>query len=287
MLSALAQRHPLVRETFEEASSVLGEDLWRLSQEGPKALLDQTAITQPAMLAADVALWRLWESLGGRRPDVMAGHSLGEYAALVAAGALDFGEALRLVRARARYMEEAAEGGMAAILGLSDEDVEALCREVEGVVEPANLNAPGQVVVAGERAAVEAAVELARQRGAKRCVPLAVSVPSHCSLMRPAAERLARELAAVPLRPPSIPVVQNASAQSHDDPDLIRQRLEEQLYLPVRWVESLRAMAPLEAVAEAGPGRVLGGLAKRILKGTEIHALGTPEGLERALEALR
>ncbi|RMD70216.1 MAG: [acyl-carrier-protein] S-malonyltransferase, partial [Gammaproteobacteria bacterium] len=263
MLSALAQRHPLVRETFEEASSVLGEDLWRLSQEGPKALLDQTTITQPAMLAADVALWRLWESLGGRRPDVMAGHSLGEYAALVAAGALDFGEALRLVRARARYMEEAAEGGMAAILGLSDEDVEALCREVEGVVEPANLNAPGQVVVAGERAAVEAAVELARQRGAKRCVPLAVSVPSHCSLMRPAAERLARELAAVPLRPPSIPVVQNASAQSHDDPDLIRQRLEEQLYLPVRWVESLRAMAPLEAVAEAGPGRVLGGLAKR------------------------
>jgi len=260
-----------VRDTFAEASDALGQDLWSLVTDGPADLLNQTVNTQPAMLAADIAAWRVWQAAGGVMPALLAGHSLGEYAALVAAGALDFADAIRLVRFRAEAMQAAVPegvGAMAAILGLDDDAVRAVCADAAAgeVVEAVNLNSPGQVVIAGNKAAVERAMVLAKEKGAKRALPLPVSVPSHSSLMRPAAEKLLAHLQAVTITAPTIPVLHNTDVQSHAEPDAIRVALAKQLHTPVRWVETVLALkaAGIERVIECGPGKVLAGLNKRI-----------------------
>lgn len=260
-----------VRATFAEASDALGQDLWALVTDGPPELLNQTVNTQPAMLAADVAAWRAWQAAGGAVPALLAGHSLGEYAALVAAGALGFADAVRLVRFRAEAMQAAVPegvGAMAAILGLDDDTVRAVCADAAAgeVVEAVNLNSPGQVVIAGNKAAVERAMALAKEKGAKRALPLPVSVPSHSSLMRPAADRLLAHLKDVAITTPTIPVLHNTDVQSHADADSIRVALAKQLHTPVRWVETIQALkaAGVERVIECGPGKVLAGLNKRI-----------------------
>ena len=293
MLADLAAAFPRVRDTFVEASEALGMDLWRLTQEGPKEELDRTWNTQPAMLAAGVAVWRVWRDQGGPSPSALAGHSLGEYSALVAAEAMDFADAVPLVAARGRFMQEAvpeSEGAMVAVLGLGDAQVEALCAEASAgeVLEPVNYNAPGQVVVAGTRAAVERMMPLAKAAGARRVLPLPVSVPSHCSLMRPAAGRLAGRLAEVEIRSPEIPVLHNASVDMATEPTVIRDLLVRQLYRPVRWVETIRRLAEGGAtrILEAGPGKVLVGLNKRIDKGMQALPLFDPATLEKALEAI-
>ena len=260
-----------VRDTFAEASDALGQDLWALVADGPAELLNQTVNTQPAMLAADVAVWRVWQAAGGATPALLAGHSLGEYTALVAAGALSFADAITLVRFRAEAMQAAVPegvGAMAAILGLDDDAVRAVCSEAaQGeVVEAVNLNSPGQVVIAGNKAAVERAMALAKEKGAKRALPLPVSVPSHSSLMLPAAEKLLAHLQSVAIAAPAIPVLHNVDVQSHAEPDAIRAALAKQLHTPVRWVETVQALkaAGIERVIECGPGKVLAGLNKRI-----------------------
>ena len=277
MLASYAD-HPQVASTIEEASSVLGQDLGALISQGPESELNQTVNTQPVMLAADVAILRAWRAAGGREPQLLAGHSLGEYAALVAADALAFEDALRLVRARARAMQDAVPegvGGIAAILGLDEAKIREACEEAaQGeVVEPANLNAPGQIVIAGTRTAVERAIEAAKSRGAKRGVMLPMSVPSHCSLMRPAADKLAAELAAIRISAPRIPVINNADVASAQTSDAIRDALIRQLFSPVRWIESVAAMAGQGAthIVECGPGKVLQGMVKRIAP--EVSAL--------------
>lgn len=261
---------PAVRATFETASAALGFDLWKLVQEGPEVELNQTINTQPAMLVADIALFRAWQALGGELPSAVAGHSLGEYAALVAAGVLDFAETVALVRYRAQLMQEAVPegtGAMAAILGMEDEEVRAVCRDAAeaGIAEAANYNSPGQVVIAGDTAGVGRAVELAKQRGAKRAVLIAMSVPSHCSLLRPAAERLRDRLAGVIFRAPERIIINNVDAANEKTPERIRDALIRQLSAPVRWVEGMQAIAALGAtqVIECGPGTVLTGLNKR------------------------
>ncbi|AKS41940.1 ACP S-malonyltransferase [Wenzhouxiangella marina] len=284
MLSDLAARHPEVQATFVEASEALGEDLWTLSQSGPAERLNQTAITQPVMLAGGIATWRVWQSLGGRAPRLLAGHSLGEYAALVAAGSMNFGDAIKVVAERGRLMQAAVpegQGAMAAILGLDDEVVEALCREVaEGqVVSAANYNSPGQLVIAGEATAVERAMHSAKEAGARRAVILPVSVPSHCALMKPAAEQLAATLAEVEIGPPSIPVLHNVDVQSRMEGASIREALVAQMHSPVRWTATVRALAEagIDRVAECGPGRVLAGLGRRIERSLNWAALEDPE----------
>ncbi|MDA8384336.1 MAG: ACP S-malonyltransferase [Betaproteobacteria bacterium] len=269
-----------VQDAFAEASEVLGYDLAALVAEGPAESLNQTAHTQPAMLAAGVAVWRAWQALGGREPALMAGHSLGEYTALVAAGVLSFADALVLVQARARLMQEAVPegtGAMAAILGLEDEVVRAVCREAADseILEAVNFNSPGQVVIAGHRAAVERGMALAKAKGAKRALLLPVSVPSHCALMRPAAAALRERLSATPFSAPRIPVLHNADVAAHGDVEAIRDALSRQLYSPVRWVETIRAMGSsgITHVAECGPGKVLAGLNKRIEGTMETFAL--------------
>jgi [acyl-carrier-protein] S-malonyltransferase len=247
MLAELGAAEPVVRETFAEASDVLGYDLWALCQEGPEADLGATERTQPAMLAAGVATWRVWIGRGGPRPTAMAGHSLGEYTALVCSGALDFRAAVDLVRYRGQVMQEAVpagQGAMAAILGLEDADLDLACREAaQGeVVEPVNFNAPGQIVIAGNATAVARAIEAAKVRGAKRAVLLPVSVPSHSSLMTGAAARLEARLATVDIRMPDIADVYTVDVRKHASPDGIRQALKEQLYKPVRWAETVRTM---------------------------------------------
>ncbi len=291
MLAGLAEIFPEVRETFAEASETLGFDLWRLTQDGPKEDLDSTVNTQPAMLAAGVAVWRSWQSRGGAAPALMAGHSLGEYTALVCAGALGFTDAVSLVAQRARFMQEAVpqgSGAMAAILGLDDDQVRALCAEAArgDVVEAVNFNAPGQVVVAGSREAVERLTAAAKAAGAKRALPLPVSVPSHCALMKPAAERMAEQLARTRIDSPSVPVLHNASVESTDDPGQIRALLAMQLYSPVRWVETVQEMARrgVAALVEAGPGKVLAGLNKRIDKNMHALPVFDPDSLGKALE---
>ena len=291
MLQPLAAAYPQVQETYAEASAVLGYDLWQLTQDGPEADLNQTARTQPAMLAAGVAVWRMWRAQGGPLPTQMAGHSLGEYTALVCAGALDFAQAVALVADRGRYMQEAVpegEGAMAALLGLSDAQAEQACQEAANgdVVAPVNFNAPGQVVLAGSKAAVNRAVIAAKALGAKKAVVLALSVPSHCALMQPAAERLRERLAAINLVAPTIPVVNNVDVALPSDPAAIRDALVRQLYRPVRWVEDVRQMASagLTLLVEAGPGKVLAGLNKRIEKGVETLPIFDPAGLTAALE---
>lgn len=290
MLADLSDRFSLVRETFQQASDVLGIDLWSLAQHGPREELDQTALTQPIMLAAGVAVWRAWDEEGGCAPVMLAGHSLGEYTALVCAGSIDYEEAVRLVAERGRLMQLAVpsgEGTMAAILGLSDEKVLELCKEAaQGeVVEAANYNAPGQVVVAGHVAAVERLMNLAREAGAKRVVPLPVSVPSHCSLMTPAADALREVLAKVEIRSPRIPVIHNYDVLQHDDPEEIREALVRQLDHPVRWVETVETLADegITRVFEFGPGKVLSGLTKRIDRSLKVLCIEDSKSLDAGL----
>lgn len=270
MMQGLAAR-PEVRLTFSEASDALSQDLWTLVAEGPADALNQTVNTQPAMLAADIAIWRVWQAMGGPQPALLAGHSLGEYAALVAAGALNFTDAVKLVRFRAEAMQAAVpegSGAMAAILGLDDDVVRAVCLEAAAgdVVEAVNLNSPGQVVIAGSRTAVERAMALAKENGAKRALPLPVSVPSHSSLMLPAAEKLLAYLQDVAIASPAIPVLHNTDVETHSSPEAIRVALAKQLHTPVRWVETVHSIkaAGAERLIECGPGKVLAGLAKRI-----------------------
>ncbi len=279
-----------VRFTFSEASDALGEDLWALVAEGSAELLNQTTNTQPAMLAADVAVWRVWRAAGGVQPVLLAGHSLGEYAALVAAGALSFSDAVKLVRFRAEAMQAAVPegvGAMAAILGLDDDVVRAVCAEASAgeVVEAVNLNSPGQVVIAGNKAAVERAMVLAKDKGAKRALPLPVSVPSHSSLMLPAAEKLLAHLQTISIKAPSIPVLHNTDVLSHAEPDAIRVALAKQLHTPVRWVETVQVLkaAGMANVFECGPGKVLTGLCKRIDDTLPAMALVDETSLQVAL----
>ncbi|MBW8329225.1 MAG: ACP S-malonyltransferase [Thiobacillus sp.] len=279
-----------VRATFAEASDALGQDLWTLVTDGPADLLNQTVNTQPAMLAADIAAWRVWQAAGGAAPALLAGHSLGEYAALVAAGSLDFSDAIKLVRFRAEAMQAAVPegvGAMAAILGLDDDVVRAVCADAAAgeVVEAVNLNSPGQVVIAGNKAAVERAMVLAKERGAKRALPLPVSVPSHSSLMLPAAEKLLAHLQAITITSPAIPVLHNTDVQSHAEADAIRVALAKQLHTPVRWVETVQSLkaAGIERVIECGPGKVLAGLNKRIDDSLPAVALVDETSLQAAL----
>lgn len=292
MLDALAESHPSVKHTFEEASDALGRDLWSLVGQGPKEDLDRTENTQPAMLAAGVAVWRVWQQSGGRPATVMAGHSLGEYAALVAAGALGFADGIRLAADRARFMQEAVpagEGAMAAVLGLEDAQVVALCAEqAQGdVLSAVNFNSPGQVVIAGSAAAVARAIDAAKSAGAKRALPLPVSVPSHCALMRPAADRLAERLADVALAVPSVPVIHNVNVAPAEDVESLRRQLVEQLYSPVRWVETVASVAAqgVTTALECGPGKVLTGLNKRIADNLTTLPVFDPKTLDAALEA--
>ena len=293
MLDKLAQSHTIVQQTFEEASDAVNVDLWALASDGPAEELNQTFNTQPAMLAAGVAVWRVWQQLQGASPVMMAGHSLGEYTALVCAGAISFGDAAALVAERGRLMQEAVpkgEGAMAAILGLDDDKVRTLCDQAASgdVVEAVNFNSPGQVVIAGSATAVERAMELAKEAGAKRAIPLPVSVPSHCALMKPAAVKLQLKLADVTIATPRIAVIHNVSVASESDAEEIRQRLVEQLYAPVRWVETVQKMQADGAgmLVEAGPGKVLTGLARRIDRKLKAVALYEPQGFDDLLESI-
>ena len=290
MLAELAELHAGVRETFAEASEGAGFDLWALSQGGPEAMLNRTEYTQPAMLAAGVAVWRTWLAAGGAMPAQLAGHSLGEYSALVAAGAISLRDAAHLVRIRGQAMQDAAPAGvgaMAAVLGADDAVVEAVCREVSGehVVAPANYNSPGQIVIGGHAQAVDVAIALLGERGARKAVKLSVSVPSHTPLMRVAANRLAEAMNAYAWHAPQIAVVQNVDAKIHNDIAAIRDALVRQLYLPVRWTGCVQALATAGAtrIAECGPGKVLTGLIKRIDKVIDGRALGAPGEFDAAL----
>lgn len=295
MLAALAASEPVIGETFAEASDTLGYDLWALCQHGPEERLSETERTQPAMLAAGIATWRAWERHGGPKPDMLAGHSLGEYSALVAAGALDYRATVALVRFRGEAMQRAVPpgaGAMAAILGLDDAVIEAACAEAaEGsVVQPVNYNSPGQLVIAGEARAVGRAIEICKARGAKRAVLLPVSVPSHSALMKPAADELLERLGALEIRPPVIPV-RSFDAGRYTDADSIRDGLYRQLFNPVRWSAIVAAMAGEGArqFFECGPGRVLTGLARRAPGGRDLvlNAIESPETLATALAATK
>ena len=290
MLAELAELHRGVRETFAEASEGAGFDLWALSQGGPEAMLNRTEYTQPALLAAGVAVWRTWLAAGGAMPAQLAGHSLGEYSALVAAGVISLRDAAHLVRIRGQAMQDAAPAGvgaMAAVLGAGDGVVEAVCREVSGehVVAPANYNSPGQIVIGGHAQAVDVAIALLAERGARKAVKLTVSVPSHTPLMRVAANRVAEAMNAYTWHEPKIAVVQNVDAKIHGDIAAIRDALVRQLYLPVRWTACVQALAAAGAtrIAECGPGKVLTGLVKRIDKVIDGRALGAPGEFDAAL----
>jgi [acyl-carrier-protein] S-malonyltransferase len=283
-----------VRDAFNVASEVLGQDLWKLVAEGPAEDLNSTVNTQPVMLTAGYAVYRAWRDAGGAEPSMVAGHSLGEYTALVASGVLDFRDALPLVRFRARAMQEAVpagEGAMAAILGLDDDAVRAACAEAgQGqVVEAVNFNAPSQVVIAGHKAAVERGMNAAKSKGAKRAVMLPVSAPFHSSLLKPAADKLADYLGKVALTSPRIPVVNNVDVASESDPEKIRDALARQACRPVRWVEIVRRLADagVTSVAECGPGKVLAGLTRRIDGRLQGHSIIDPESLEQALQGTK
>ncbi|MBA8888860.1 [acyl-carrier-protein] S-malonyltransferase [Dokdonella fugitiva] len=290
MLAELAELHAHVRDTFAEASDGAGADLWALSQGGPEAMLNRTEYTQPALLAAGVAVWRLWQANGGATPSHLAGHSLGEYTALVAAGVLSLRDAAHLVRIRGQAMQDAAPegvGAMAAVLGADDVLVEEVCREVSGdhVVVPANYNSPGQIVIGGHVQAIDAALAKLSERGVRKAVKLPVSVPSHTPLMREAANRLGEAMTAYHWSQPHIPVVQNVDARTHEGLAEIRDALVRQLYLPVRWTGCVQALVAAGAtrVAECGPGKVLTSLVKRIDKAIDGRALGTPGEFDAAL----
>ncbi|WP_027873801.1 ACP S-malonyltransferase [Spongiibacter marinus] len=291
MLADLAAAFPQVKDTFAEASDALDYDMWALVQEGEQAQLNLTETTQPVLLTASVAVWRLWLAQGGLRPAMMAGHSLGEFSALVCAGAIDFADAVRLVRARGQYMQTAVpvgEGAMAAVLGLDDAKIEEICAATEGVVEAVNYNSPGQVVVAGHTQAVEAALVALKDAGAKRAMLLPVSAPFHTSLMRPAGEKLAQALAELTINAPVIPVVHNVHAQTEANPAQIKELLTQQIYSAVKWVSCVQTMTDsgIEMTVECGPGKVLSGLNKRIQKSLQCLNVESPETLEAALAAV-
>ena len=292
MLAELAEQFSLIRHTFDESSNALGFDVWQIAQSGEQ--LDQTAYTQPVLLTASIAIWRVWQELGGVKPAVLAGHSLGEYSALVAAGSLTLADAVKLVHLRGQLMQNAVaegEGAMAALLGKTDAEVEALCalvsQQTGQVVEAANYNAAGQVVIAGTKDAVMQAIAQAKEQGAKAIV-LPVSVPSHCALMQPAAEKLAEALANTCFNAPLIPVVQNVNAQIEANVDSIKTALIQQLYRPVRWTQSMQMLASLgtEYVVECGAGNVLANLAKRLPSVKAAYATDTRTRLEDALSAI-
>lgn len=292
MLAELAAAHPQVQDAFAEASDGAGLDLWALAQQGPEDRLNQTEFTQPALLAAGVAVWRVWLAQGGALPTLLAGHSLGEYAALVAAGVLSLGDAARLVRERGRLMQAAVPagvGGMAAVLGADDALVAEVCAQASGdeVVVPANYNSPGQIVIGGHVGALDRALAELAARGVRKTVKLAVSVPSHTPLMRDAARQLGEVMASVSWAAPRIPVIHNVDAAGRGDCAAIRDALQQQLYLPVRWSDCVRALAAGGAarIAECGPGKVLVGLIRRIDKSLDARALGMPDDLASALAA--
>ncbi len=289
MLSELAEQYDVVNQTFAEASDALGYDLWSLVQNGPVEDLNQTFRTQPALLAASVAIWRVWQQLGLEQPEVLAGHSLGEYSALVCAGVIDFKQAISLVELRGKAMQEAVPAGtgaMYAIIGLDDASIAKACEEAAqgDVVSPVNFNSPGQVVIAGQKDAVERAGALCKEAGAKRALPLPVSVPSHCALMKPAAERLAEALAEIEFNAPQFPVINNVDVIAETDPEKIKDALVRQLYSPVRWTEGVEKMNELgvEKLLEMGPGKVLTGLTKRIVKTLDAAAVNDIASLEAA-----
>lgn len=291
MLAELSEFHPLIRESFVEASDGAGVDLWALSQGGPEEMLNRTEYTQPALLAAGVAVWRAWQQLGGAMPALLAGHSLGEYSALVAAGALSLHDGAHLVRLRGQLMQDAAPtgvGAMAAVLGADDDLVAEVCVQASAsqVVVPANYNSPGQIVIGGDTDAVDRAIALLNERGVRKVVKLAVSVPSHTPLMREAANRLAEAMRGMSWHAPALPVVQNVDAQVHEGADDIRDALVRQLYLPVRWTDCVLALAAsgVTRIAECGPGKVLTGLVKRIDKSLDARSLATPGDFQSAAE---
>lgn len=293
MLAAYAG-HPVVKQTIDEAAGIIGQDLWELVEKGPEDALALTVNTQPVMLAADIAIYRAWLAAGGVTPSVMAGHSLGEYPALVCGGAIEFADALPLVRLRAQAMQEAmpaGTGGIAAILGLDEPAIRAICAEAAqgSVVEPANLNAPGQIVIAGHRAAVERAIDIAKARGARRALLLSMSVPAHCSLMQPAGDRLRAAISAVPMSSARIPVIHNADVTASGMPSAIRDALVRQLFMPVRWIEIIEAMVRdgVTHFVECGPGKVLQGLVKRIAPDAVAQTLSSSAAIDAAVAAVR
>ena len=293
MLDQLATEYPLVQETFIEASDALGYDMWDLVTSGPDVALNQTERTQPAMLAAGIAVWRVWQSLTNIQPSYLAGHSLGEYTALVAAGALSFTDAIKLVEMRGQFMQQAVpegQGAMAAILGLDDNAVKMICIDAgdEQVVEAVNFNSPGQVVIAGNVEAVTKATELAKEQGAKRALLLPVSVPSHCALMKPAADKLAEALTNIPVHKTRIPVLHNVNVSAAAYEDEIKALLTQQLHNPVRWVETVQALSNngVDKIVECGPGKVLAGLTKRIDKTITCLPVFDQTSLEKAVQAL-
>lgn len=289
MLAELAEHYPVVEETFTQASDVLGYDLWALTQQGSQEDITMTERTQPLLLTASVAIWRIWSAAGGAVPALLAGHSLGEWSALVCAGVVDFSDAVALVRNRGAYMQQAVpagEGAMAAILGLDDQVIVEICTGVEqGVVAAVNFNAPGQVVIAGDAAAVEQATKACSEAGAKRAMPLPVSAPFHTSLMQPAAERLAEEVAATEFRAPEILVVHNVHANTEVDPEKIKELMIEQIAKPVLWVDCVKSLAAqgIDTLVECGPGKVLSGLNKRIDKSLTSLNTEDPGVLDKAL----
>lgn len=290
MLSDIAASHPVVEETFREASAALGYDLWSLTQQGPAEELNKTWQTQPALLTASVALWRVWQQQGGKQPALMAGHSLGEYSALVCAGVIDFADAVRLVELRGKLMQDAVPegtGAMSAIIGLDDAAIAKACEESaqDQVVSPVNFNSPGQVVIAGNKEAVERAGAACKAAGAKRALPLPVSVPSHCALMKPAADKMAVELKNITFNAPAVPVVNNVDVRCETSPDAIRDALVRQLYSPVQWTRSVEFMASqgVTRLYEVGPGKVLTGLTKRIVDTLSASAINEPDALSAAL----
>ncbi len=292
MLADIAADHAVIETTFREASEVLGQDLWQLCQTGTTEEINRTDITQPLLLTAGVALWRLWNELEGPQPVCVAGHSLGEYTALVAASAIEFTAAVKLVNLRGKYMQEAVPAGvgsMAAVLGLADEQIVEICEQAaqNQIVSAVNFNSPGQVVIAGHAEAVDRAIKMCKDAGAKRALALAVSVPSHCELMRPAADKLQQALEQIEVNQPNIPVVQNVSATVQQTPQAIKQSLVEQLYRPVLWVDCVNSMVDqgVEQVIECGPGKVLSGLNKRISRQLNVTSIGDLSGLEKSLSA--
>ena len=292
MMSTLADEFSLVENTFAEASEALGYDLWSLVSNGPATELNKTEITQPAMLVSDIATWRIWQDLGGAQPDFLAGHSLGEYSALVAAGVMDFTDAVTIVAERGRLMQQAVpagSGAMAAVIGLEDLELGAICEQAQAdeVVACANFNAPGQIVISGDKTAVERAGELAVEAGARRVLPLPVSVPSHCGLMKPAAAKLQGLLLDIHFSDATVPVIQNADVSAYADAEQVREALARQLWQPVRWTQTIQYLleSGVDRFVECGPGKVLAGLNRRISRPSKIFTLIDNDSLQAALQA--
>ena len=286
MLAELAEQHAVIKETFSEASDALAYDLWDLIQNGQQEQLNLTETTQPILLTSSVALWRVWQQQRGVQPSVLAGHSLGEFSALVCAGSLSFADAVTLVRDRGQFMQTAVavgEGAMAAVLGLDDDVIVDICRQTGA--EAVNFNSPGQVVIAGKVAAIDQAIDLLKQAGAKRAMPLPVSAPFHTTLMRPAGEKLAEKVAELTIGAPAIPVVHNVHAQTESDPEKIKTLLVEQIYSPVKWTNCIQTMVAMgiSKTLECGPGKVLGGLSRRIDRSLTSLSIEDPAGLEKSL----